>query len=85
LAGSLKTVSKELSKNKLDLTGIQKVRCGRDGNEPAGEHTFFLERGMGIMNWVLFCAKQSHQQLRGLSLLMIRCHIYNTHTGKLLV
>jgi hypothetical protein len=40
-AGSLLTVSKELSKYKLDLVGVQKVRWEGCGTKPAGEYTFF--------------------------------------------
>jgi hypothetical protein len=36
-AGSLKTVWRELSKYKLDLVGVQEVRCEGGGTEPAGE------------------------------------------------
>jgi hypothetical protein len=38
---SLVTVSKELSKYKLDLVGIQEVTWVGCGTEPAGEYTFF--------------------------------------------
>jgi hypothetical protein len=34
------TVSKELSKFKLDLVGIQEIRRKGSGTEPAGEYTF---------------------------------------------
>jgi hypothetical protein len=48
-AGSLMTVSRELTRYKLDLVEVQ-VRWEGIGTEPAGEYTFSLERGMGIMN-----------------------------------
>jgi hypothetical protein len=35
------TVSKELSKYKLDLVGVQEVRWEGGGTESAGEYTFF--------------------------------------------
>jgi hypothetical protein len=35
------TVSRELSRCKLDLEGVQEVRWMRGGTEPAGEYTFF--------------------------------------------
>jgi exonuclease III len=55
--GSLVTVSKELSKYKLDLVGVQEVRWKDSGNEPAGEYTFFYGREMTTMNSVQgFCA-----------------------------
>jgi hypothetical protein len=38
-SGSLKTVSRELSKRKLDLVGVQGVRCDKDGTEPADDKT----------------------------------------------
>jgi hypothetical protein len=39
--GSLMTVSRELSKYKLDLVGVQEVRWEGGGTKPAGEYTFF--------------------------------------------
>jgi hypothetical protein len=43
--GSLITVSKELSKYKLDLVGVHEVRWDEGGTEPAGEYTFFCRKG----------------------------------------
>jgi hypothetical protein len=43
--GLLMTVVKEISKYKLDLMGVQEVRCGRGVTELAGEYTFFFGRG----------------------------------------
>jgi exonuclease III len=40
-AGSIMTVSKELSKYRLDLVGVQEVRWEGSGFEPAREYTFF--------------------------------------------
>jgi exonuclease III len=40
-AGSLRTVSRELARYKLDLVGVQEVRWEGGGTEPAGEYTFF--------------------------------------------
>jgi hypothetical protein len=37
-AGSLMTVTKEISKYKLDIVGVQEVRWDRGGTEPAGEY-----------------------------------------------
>jgi hypothetical protein len=39
--GSLRTVTKEISKCKLDLVGVQEVRWDGGGTEPAGEYIFF--------------------------------------------
>jgi hypothetical protein len=36
-AGSLITVSKELTKYRLDLVGVKEVRWDEGGTEPAGE------------------------------------------------
>jgi hypothetical protein len=43
--GSLMTVSKKLSKCKLDLVGVQEARWEGGGTEPAGEYTFFYGKG----------------------------------------
>jgi hypothetical protein len=43
--GSLVTVSKELSKYKLDLVGVQEVRWESGGTELEGECTFFCGKG----------------------------------------
>jgi hypothetical protein len=40
------TVSREL----LDLVGVQEVRWEGGGTEPAGEYTFFYKMGMRVMN-----------------------------------
>jgi hypothetical protein len=48
-AGSLRTVAEEVSKY-VRFTGVQEVRWGGSGTEPAGEYTFCMERGMKIMN-----------------------------------
>jgi exonuclease III len=45
-AGSLKTVSRELTRYKLDLVGVQEVRWKGSGTEPAGEYTFFYGKGI---------------------------------------
>jgi exonuclease III len=75
-AGSLMTVSSELSRYRLDLVGAQEVRWDGSGNVPAGKYTFFYrkenenhELGTGILY-----IRESYQQLRGLSLLLIGCH-----------
>jgi exonuclease III len=52
-ASSLMTVSRELSKYRLDLMGVQEVRWEGNDTAPAGEYTFFLRKeGMRTMNWV---------------------------------
>jgi hypothetical protein len=60
-ADSLKTVSLELSKYRLDLVGVQEVRWEGCGTEPAGEYTFFY--GKENENHELrkaFCAYENH-------------------------
>jgi hypothetical protein len=61
------TVTKEISKYKLDLVGIQEVRWDRGGIGPAGEYTFFCgkeienhELGIGFLY-----IRESYQQIRG--------------------
>jgi exonuclease III len=44
-AGSLMTVLKELSRNKLDLVGVQEVRWEGADTEPEGEYPFFYGKG----------------------------------------
>jgi hypothetical protein len=44
-AGSLRTLVEEISKYKLDLVGVQEVRWGSGGTEPAGKYTFFYGKG----------------------------------------
>jgi hypothetical protein len=39
------------SQNTLDLVGVQEVRWGGSGTEPAGDYTFFY--GMGNENYEL--------------------------------
>jgi exonuclease III len=39
--GSLKTVTRELGKCKLDLVGVQEVRWEKGGTEREEDHTFF--------------------------------------------
>jgi hypothetical protein len=39
------TVSRELSKYKLDLVAVQEVRWKGGGTEPVGEYTFFYGKG----------------------------------------
>jgi hypothetical protein len=44
-AATLMTVSRELSRYKLDLAGVQEVRWGGSGTETDGEYTFFYVKG----------------------------------------
>jgi hypothetical protein len=44
-ADSLLTVSRELSRCKLDLAGVQEVKWVGGGTEPAGEYTFLYGKG----------------------------------------
>jgi hypothetical protein len=44
-AGSLKTVSRELDKYKLDLVGVQEVRWEGGGTESCGRIHIFLWKG----------------------------------------
>jgi exonuclease III len=44
-AGSLMTVSRELSRYRLDLVELQEVRWEGSGTAPAGEYTFLYGKG----------------------------------------
>jgi hypothetical protein len=44
MAGSLATVAKVVSKSKLDLVRVQKVRWDKGATDPVGEYTFFYEK-----------------------------------------
>jgi hypothetical protein len=39
------TVSRELSRYRLDLVGVQEVKWEGRGTVPAGEYTFFYRKG----------------------------------------
>jgi hypothetical protein len=76
-AGSLLTVLRELSKHKLDLLGVQEVRWEGSGTKPAGEYTFLYGKGnenRELDTDFFLSIRESYQQLRGLSLLVIGCH-----------
>jgi hypothetical protein len=51
-AGTLMTVSREVSRYKVNLVGEQEVSWEGSGTVQAGEYAFFKERGMRTMNWV---------------------------------
>jgi hypothetical protein len=56
------TVSRELTRYKLYLVGVQEVRWEGSGTEPAGEYTFFYgqwneNHGLGTG---FFCALENH-------------------------
>jgi exonuclease III len=57
-AGSLMTVSRDLTRYKLDLVGVQEVRWDGSGTEPAGEYTFIYGKGNENheLGTVFFCA-----------------------------
>jgi endonuclease/exonuclease/phosphatase family metal-dependent hydrolase len=40
-----RTITKELSKYKLDIVGVQEVRWDKSGTEPTGEYTFIYGKG----------------------------------------
>jgi exonuclease III len=73
-AGSLKTVSRELARYKLDLVGVQEARWEGGGTEPAGEYTFLY--GKGNENHELGTGFFVHKRIMSavLSLLVIGCH-----------
>jgi exonuclease III len=44
-SGSFKTVARELGKYRLDLVGVQEVRCDKGGTEREEDYTFFHGEG----------------------------------------
>jgi hypothetical protein len=74
--GSLIAVSRELSRYRLDLVGMQEVRWRAVAPYQQGNIHFSMEIGMRTMNWVqgFLYIRESYEQLRGLSLLVIGCH-----------
>jgi hypothetical protein len=74
-AGSLMIVAKEILKYKLVSVGVHEIRWERRGTEPASEYTFFCGKGNENreLGTRLLYIKESNQQLRGQSLLVIEC------------
>jgi hypothetical protein len=60
------TVSRELSRYRLHLVGVQEVGWDGSGAVSAREYTFSMERGMRTMNLVqgFMYIRESYQQLR---------------------
>jgi hypothetical protein len=61
----------------LDSVGLQEIRWEGGGIKSAGEYTFFYGKGNEnnkLGTYFFLCIRESYQQLRGLSLLVIGCH-----------
>jgi hypothetical protein len=69
------TVSRKLSRYRLDLVGLQDNGMVLALHQQENTNVC-TEREMRTMNWVqgFLYIKESYQQLRGLSLLVIGCH-----------
>jgi hypothetical protein len=67
-AGSLTSVSSELSRYRLDLVGVQEVRWEGSGTVPAGEYTFFYGKGNENQELVIFLRMVSSGMLRHVAL-----------------
>jgi hypothetical protein len=70
------TVSREPTRYKFALVGVQEVKWEGGGTEPAGEYTFFYgkENENREICAGFFVQREPFQQLRGLSLSVIGCH-----------
>jgi hypothetical protein len=79
--GSIMMVSRELSEYKLDLVGVQEMRWEGGGTEPKEEYTFFYgkENANHELGKSFLYIRELYQQLRGLSLLVIRYTILRGH------
>jgi hypothetical protein len=60
----------------LHLVRVQEVRWEGGGTEPVGEYTFFYGKGNEnheLGTCIFLCIRESYQQLRGFSLLVMGC------------
>jgi exonuclease III len=64
---SLKTVTRELGKYKIDLVGLQEVRWDKGGTEWAEDYTFFYGAGNEDhqLGTGFLCLRESYQHLGG--------------------
>jgi exonuclease III len=85
-SGSLKTVSRELAKYKLDLVGVQDVRWEKDGAEPADNYIFFygngnayhyLGTGFSVHRQIISVVKREEFLSDRMSYLILRSYWYD--------
>jgi hypothetical protein len=74
-SGSMIIVARKLAKHNLHLVEVQEVRLDKDGTEVADNYIFFYGNASHHLRTGFSIHRESYQQLRWQSLLVIGCCI----------